>query len=136
MWKVFVELSYETWKLYRKQPATSAVRNSFIELFWKISRNAPVADSSSIMVSRGVNSLPWLLVPPLWLTPPYDDFKTSHSPPLCSSEPYKYNNYDKAAYIVSSYPLSPLTNLFARWFTCPQAKRTPNVSIDTPTNTF
>ena len=103
MWKVFVELSYETWKLYRKQPATSAVWNSFIELFWKISRNAPVADSSSIMVSRGVNPPPVIIGPPFVAYPPYDDFKTSPSPPFCSSESYKYNNYDKAAYIVSSY---------------------------------
>ena len=31
------------------------------------------------------------------------DFKTS-SAPLCISKSYKHDNYDKATYLVSSYP--------------------------------
>ena len=48
----------------------------------------------------------------LWLFPfpPYDNFKKLR--PLCSSRSNKYNNYDKATYILSS-------NLCI--FTCPQA---------------
>ena len=48
----------------------------------------------------------------LWLFPfpPYDNFKKPL--PLCFSRSHKYNNYDKATYIVSSKLCL---------FTCPQA---------------
>ena len=32
-------------------------------------------------------------------------------PPICSSKPHKYNNYDKAPYIVSPYVEQPPVNL-------------------------
>ena len=61
--------------------------------------------------------LPFLAYPsPIWwlLNLPF-------SQSLFSSKTNKYNNYDKALYIVSCYPQFPQQNLFTRLFTCAQA---------------
>ena len=40
------------------------------------------------------------------------------TPSLCSSKFHKYDNYDKAPCMMSSYPWYNKANLFARLFTC------------------
>ena len=48
-----------------------------------------------------------------------DDFKIFPHP-VCSSKSHKYNNYDKATYMVSPYCYFPQENLLTRLFTAPQ----------------
>ena len=93
------------------------------------------------MISRGVNS-PYIKFahPPVWLVCPHPPlFMMALLKPLlsslCSPKSYKYKNHEHALFIVSC-PRCPKANLFARLFTCTQAKLTCHVFINTPTNTF
>ena len=86
-------------------------------------------------VSRRIMPLHKIWSPLQGLSHPIDhDFKTS--PPLCSSKSRKQKNYGKAPCLISSDPQSSQAKLPTGLFTCPQAKLTPYISIDTPTNTL
>ena len=52
--------------------------------------------------------------------PPYDNFKISLNLYACSSRSYKFDNYDKTTYKVSTYCQIPQANLITRLFTAPQ----------------
>ena len=52
--------------------------------------------------------------------PPYDNFKISANLCACSSKSYKYDNYDKTTYKVSTYCYILQANLITRLFTAPQ----------------
>ena len=57
--------------------------------------------------------------------------------PLCSPKSPKYNNYDEAKLIVSSYPNFPKEKLFIKPFFCPQTKPIPYLFlINIATSTF